>query len=112
MSFYSNRAPEVIEAARYFGLDAQQLASSLYDDPYTPLPEEPEPEPPTRPASDIAREAIQEAVDYYHSYINVGNVLTPQWLMLAEAALEAFAAEDAERERWTEREPRQLTFAA
>jgi hypothetical protein len=32
--------------------------------------------------------------------------------MLAEAALEAFAAEDAERERWTEREPRQLTFAA
>jgi hypothetical protein len=77
MSFFNNRAPEVLEAARYFGLDARQIASRLYDDPHCPLPEEPEPEPPTRPAAEIAREAIQEAVDYCQSYVNVGNVLTP-----------------------------------
>jgi hypothetical protein len=112
MPFYSNRAPEVIEAARYFGLDARQIASTLYDDSLMPPPDEPEPPPPARPAAELAREALQEAVDYYHSYVNIGNVFTPQWIMLAEAALEAFAAEEAERNGSRTRDPRPLSVAA
>ena len=63
MSLFSNRAPEVIEAARYFGLDARQVASDLYDDPHCPLPRSPSPNlprgrPRKSPAKPFKRRSI------------------------------------------------------
>jgi hypothetical protein len=129
MSFYSHHHPEAIDEVRYFGIDPKEAAAGLANgrdefDSYNPAdlslwtPEDEAEQQRlcaaaaaevgpivTRPAADLAREALAAAVGHWNDrHSRDASAYAPPWMTLAEAALRAFEAEDAERDRYADQQ--------